>query len=126
MKTFGELTRDEKIALLTAWVDGERIERFSFSNWTRHEGHAWGNSIAYRIAVTPNTINWDHVAPEFVAMATDAGVGTYLYRGVPTFSEDGGAWRLYGSCAADALPFASFRRGTVAPADSLVLRPVKS
>jgi len=124
MKTFGELTRDEKIALFTAWVDDKTIEYHCKTKWLSNDRPAWHEASLYRIAVTPNTINWDHVAPEFVAMATD-WIGTYLYRGVPTFSEGGEAWRLHGSDAADALPFASFRRGTVAPADSLVLRPVK-
>lgn len=33
MKTFSELTRNEKIDLLTAWIDGETLQVFNGSKW---------------------------------------------------------------------------------------------
>ena len=69
---------------------------------------------------TKPSINWDHVAPEYVAMATNGYRKTLLFCGVP--EKVGESWLSeYGSEV--VRPFASFVPGTCDWRDSLVIRP---
>jgi hypothetical protein len=51
MKTFGKMTREEKIALLTAWVDGREIESYSGSSgvWVFSRNPSWYSDCMYRV-----------------------------------------------------------------------------
>ena len=62
-KTFGELTKDEKKALMGAWVDGETIEYFSeaFGEWKETAGPCWVRTAKYRIKPKPPVVK-THVA----------------------------------------------------------------
>lgn len=100
------------IEVMQAYVDGEEIHAEDgyvpnpLWNWVRWD---------YRIAKTPDQINWDHVAPEFVAMERDSDGGTYLYTKNPKISS------FYSRVSANG--FSSYKRGTVDWKDSLVIRP---
>lgn len=113
------------IEVMQAYVDGEKIE----CRWRGDEewvmpydgSPKWiWESTEYRIAKTPDTINWDHVAPEFKYMVRDPDGEVYLYKNVPVLNRD--CWSS--DCiASDAESHASYRKGTVDWKESLVIRP---
>lgn len=112
------------IEVMQAYVDGEEIEciiKDCNDDWTPmpHPAWAWA-SADYRIAKTPDIINWDHVAPEFKYMARDAGGNAYLYNSRPSIG-DYSFWPREGSCSVRSQN--SYRKGTTAWKDSLVIRP---
>jgi hypothetical protein len=125
-KPFGELSRAEKGELLLAHHEGKRVEYFSalFHGWTTvaHVGPAWCDNKRYRIApepLIPDSINWDHVADDVVAMARDGGD---LY--AKFFSEIPSAESWWcGKVRGHTTSHASYKRGTVDWKDSLVIRP---
>ena len=53
MTSFGQLTNDEKKALMCAWVDGKKIEGFLTESWVSVKNPSWGSSIVYRIKPEP-------------------------------------------------------------------------
>lgn len=56
-KTFGELTNDEKKALMGAWVDGETIEVLSCKdNWDYVKNPTWRWDNIYRIKPKPPVV----------------------------------------------------------------------
>lgn len=52
---FGALSREEKLALFTAWIDGAEIEYLSDGKWSSTCGFSpcWSLSLAYRIKPAP-------------------------------------------------------------------------
>src|SRR5690606_16554842 len=61
------------IEVMQAYVDWEVVEYSPNGyDWSELKGPAWTHLWDYRIAKTPDTINWDHVAPEFKYMARDS------------------------------------------------------
>lgn len=117
------------IEVMQAYVDGERVEcRWRVNEkWVPpHDGFPkwrW-ESTEYRIAKIPDTINWDHVAPEFKYMARDRCGHSYIYINKPkaggcSWSE---TWDVSGECLM-AKNFSSYRKGTVDWEKSLVIRP---
>lgn len=105
------------IEVMQAYVDGEEIETcygvVDNPNWE------WDYVDKYRIAKTPDSINWDHVAPEFKYMARDADGKCWLYEKKPAqrkcvWDQDSSMW---------ANGFSSYRKGTRVWKDSLVIRP---
>lgn len=112
------------IEVMQAYVDGEEIEvNRGDGFWLPYSGHFPFNSAHhYRIAKTPDSINWDHVAPEFKYMARDQDGYSYLYNGYP--SPTGGIWCTF-ECLRplSTFAFSSYKRGTVDWKDSLVIRP---
>jgi hypothetical protein len=114
-KPFDKLDRETKIALFAAWVDGAQIE----NNHGAVNYPAWNRGYTYRVATTKPSIDWDHVAPQFKWMATDANGMTWLYEVAPTIWQT--QWQGGASKRPD--PFASFRAGTCDWRDSLVQRP---
>jgi hypothetical protein len=145
-KPFGELSDEEKGELLLEWYSGKRIEylraepdmwkpfNYSFGTWL--SPHA-----IYRIApepLIPDSINWDHVAPEWKYMVRLPNGDAILLRAEPIRDCGGKAvlcgsdawqmareptWDFYGMTSASAHLFASYKRGTVDWKDSLVIRP---
>lgn len=116
-KPFGELDRETKIALFTAWVDGAKIE---------YDGDiiydmGWYENCVYRVAPTKPSIDWSHVAPQFKWMATDADCTTMLYEEKPI--EWKTEWGWTGGDCTNITCLASFRPGTCDWKDSLVQRP---
>lgn len=114
----------EMIAVMQAYVDGKAIEvshgggPFRVFNgdpcWT------W-SSYEYRIATIPDSINWDHVAPEWQWMARDNFDDVWLFMKEPSAC-DSGRWETRGGSVL-CVPFASYARGTVDWRQSLVRRP---
>lgn len=135
-KKFGDLTRDEKLALVTAWVDGEKIEAqepaIARDSWDTIIRPSWYDDVCYRIAPKPvvkPSINWDHVVEECIALAVDAYGEFTFFADIPKKEKDGYAG--YG-CVSSPLMFASFHPGSFMEAcgnkitnwqDSLVFRP---
>lgn len=114
-KPFGELDRETKIALFSAWVDGVQITCNGLV-----DNPSWRQGYTYCVAVTKPSIDWDHVAPQFKWMATEHGGGTWLHENEPECAFNG--WASYGHyLPADF--FASFTPGTCDWRDSLVQRP---
>lgn len=112
----------EMIAVMQAYVDGKPIESSydggSFSPLTEP---VWNWHMSkYRIATIPDSINWDHVSPEWKYMARDLDGSVWFFIVEPEkrqgFWESGGDNDLVKS-------FASYVRGTVDWKDSLVKRP---
>lgn len=105
------------IEVMQAYVDGEKIETcygiVDNPNWE------WDYTDRYRIAKTPDTINWGHVAPEFKYMARDMHGRALLYQNKPRMLET--VWVGHPNTFADY--FSSYRKGTVDWKDSLVIRP---
>jgi len=109
------------IEVMQAYVDGHPVESMTeYSAWQINPNPLWDFSLAnYRIAKTPDTINWDHVAPEFKYMARDEDGTVFLYEVKPERLR--GYWR--NGYKALAISHSSYRRGTCDWKDSLVIRP---
>lgn len=124
MKAFSELSEEEKVALFVAWLRGEVIEyrHPEYGGWSLAVQPAWLSDSSYRVKPTPiipDTINWDHVHPDYKWMARDDNGGVYLYKKPPQYSLVG--W--YGASFVRARGFASYQQGNVEAKDSLVERP---
>lgn len=121
-KPFGQLPIEERVAIFRAHQEGTRIEVYSFPHWFNCIHPTWSLGAIYRIAPEPSSINWDHVAPKWVALAMDDDGEWYLCTEVPYKKErfwdatDGADW------IAPEL-FASFKPGTCDWTESLVLHP---
>lgn len=121
MKTFGELTRDEKIALMTAWVDGESIE-YEDAGWHSIGYPSWTDDCAYRVAKTKPSINWDHVHPDYIAISTDRNMLSFAYKKRPHV--EGSMWSYISETSHSGVcSYASFKPGNCDWKDSLVMRP---
>ena len=125
MKQFGELERQEQIALFEAWLDGKEIEFYSPHVDTWFSGDpSWSKGLSYRIKPTQPSVNWDHVNPEYKYLAMDTCEIGYLYTKRPSLNEVGGYWLANKNdrhLRAETL--ASFDAGTCDWKDSLVKRP---
>lgn len=91
-KTFGEMTRDEQIALFTAWLDDQEIEwlrNVKYDVWIRKRradkstSFVFSNNICYRIVPKQDQIDWSHVAPKYKYMARDECGEAYLFEEKP-------------------------------------------
>ena len=86
---------------------------------------SWSLSGVYRVAPdTKDTINWDHVAAEFICMARDANGSAYAYAAKPKIGcTDAVVWCVGGDDYTGVHVVASYKRGTCDWKDSLVFRP---
>lgn len=115
-------TTREMIEVMEAYERGEKVEMRYESGWDSQPYPVWNWAIYdYRIAATPDTINWDHVAPEYKWMARDKDGRAYLYIEKPT--ADHNNWLSTLCCQASV--FSSYKHGTVSWERSLVERPSK-
>jgi hypothetical protein len=129
-KPFGKLSRAEKGELLLAHHEGKRIEVHEYDYpcsyaWREKLNPLWRDDFIYRIApepLIPDSINWDHVAPEYNYMAREKNGDVYLFRHCPVLRPWGEWFDQYGTLIS-ARNFASYKRGTVDWKDSLVIRP---
>lgn len=118
---FGLLDKETQDAL-RAW--GHGWDAFGGNDWQDVQGFcSFSEWITYRARpapLVPDTICWEHVAPEWKFMARDEDGTVWLCDGIP--SKFGDTW---GGAPNDirAVAFASYKRGTVAWQDSLVERP---
>jgi len=133
MKTFGELSREEQIALFTAWLDGGEIEYTrNNSDWWSASNPIWNAGRAYRVKETLPSINWDHVGKEFNYLAGDQDGNYWLYGCEPYIPPGSVCWStrktedtsaaLWVSNDWGAL-FASFKPGNCDWQDTLIERP---
>ena len=111
------------IEVMQAYVDGEEIECETWPGFYEAVNKPIWNIHNYRIAKTPDTINWDHVAPEFKYMARDEDGRAWLYQNEPILSEEFSQWEDEAVCCSNSAAHSSYRRGTVDWKDSLVIRP---
>lgn len=122
MKQFGELKRQEQLALFEAWLDGKEMEFYNphLNTWFSGDPN-WTKGLIYRIKPTQPSIDWDHVHPDYIAIATDEDGTTMLHGHRP--DKVHGAWVSGTSTSIRA--FASFKEGTCNWQDSLVMRSEK-
>lgn len=112
------------IEVMQAYVDGEEIINEQSQFVDREPIWNWGfYTYTHRRAKIPDTINWDHVAPEFKYMARNYIGNTALFVERPEISfVTDKAWTYRGN-SVPAVGHASYRRGTVDWKESLVIRP---
>lgn len=112
------------IEVMQAYVDGERLEarlKRDPNIWVRAGSPVWNfEDHDYRVAKIPDTINWDHVAPEFKYMARDKSGFGYLHKDKPSIKDI--FWNS-DSRIENTDQFSSYRKGTVDWKESLVIRP---
>src|SRR5690606_17810206 len=97
------------IEVMQAYVDGYAIE--TCYGIVDNPSWEWDSSYKYRIAKTPDTINWDHVAPEFKYMARDENGIPFLYRNRPSI-KDLDQWVDLDDICSNANSHKSYKRGT--------------
>ena len=124
-KKFGEMSREEQVELFCKHLDKKIIQSsYDQTIWSSAACPLWHRSSYYReepAPLTKSSINWSHVHPDIVAMATDDDDETFLYESAPE-------QRDICFCASRgdefrAAMFSSFKPGTFAWEDSLVYRP---
>jgi len=94
-------------------------------SWPTIYNPSWFRTYIYRVAPgTKDTINWDHVADQFICMARDADGLAYAYTSKPKIgcTDVVGCWR-WGGDYAGVHVVASYKPGTCDWKDSLVFRP---
>lgn len=127
LREFGQLSIDERCAMFRAHQEGTRIEIFCVGSgkWMFAPNPSWVSTVTYRIAPEQPSINWDRVAPEYVALATDGNGKPYLYNNKELVA--GKKTEMWGAAVnvdfISASAFASFKPGTCHWTESLVLRP---
>jgi hypothetical protein len=121
---FGLLCEEDQEALRN-WPHG-LLYFDKYGSWLSKYSTHLVLSTTYRgkpAPLVPDSINWDHVAPEYICMARDKDgrallhsvrvkVDECIWRGVECFAY-----------ATDAEAFASYRQGTFPWEQSLVYRP---
>ena len=126
-KPFGELDRETQLALFEAWLDEKIIEtRFTTGEFFCVGHPEWLLDWDYRVRpepLTPDTIDWSHVAPEYRWMARDQSGSAYLYDAEPHLTSKAGVWVNESCDIVRATAFTSYKRGTCDWRDSLVERP---
>lgn len=114
----------EMIKVMQAYVDGEQIlsKTTTGEKWGLCFNPSWDFRFAdYRIATTPDSIDWGHVAPEWKYMARDYYGAVSFYEIHPVLKQYG--WVPNSGKGVRVYGFASYKRGTVDWKDSLVERP---
>lgn len=80
MKRFTELTREEQLEILTAWLDG-KVERYNhyYEKWLPELSEAFFANSRYRIKPTTLNINWSVIDKKWNFAAMDENGEIYLY-----------------------------------------------
>lgn len=123
---FYDLSDAEQGALLLAkhrgltiefWDEvGKWVKADDANKWVKADDAKWHNITAYRIAPTPDTIDWSHLAPEWRFAKRDANQMPFLYTAHPDL------WsKLTGARARVTTP--SFRNKGMPWDQSLIERP---
>lgn len=137
-KKFGDLSREEKLELMVAWIDAVQIQfEYKEANgcvWENTTMPSWDKGTRYRIAPKPivkPSVNWDHVADVFTAMAVDMSGTWFVYERLPFVQERNEYFSCNGAYAR-ANCLSSLNPGTFVPnerctienwQDSIVFRP---
>lgn len=124
------MTRDEArrmAEILQAYADGAEVQQYVKTEklWVDIEDpHFRGPSDRYRIKpAEPDSIDWSHVAPGYNWMARDENGEAFAYSNRPQQAGDAWVEGEGGRYERVDRVLASYHRGTVDWADSLMERP---
>ena len=123
---FVNLSIEDKLKLIEAYVRGRPVEYFCAGGWYP-KGDFWGkldfrSDIPYRIARTKPSVNWDHVHPNYNYIARDESGESYAYGEKPKKTHFG--WRFtLGAGPENTAILASYDPGGCDWKDSLISRP---
>ena len=115
--------------VMLAYADGAEIEELDKflqpKRWTQRSGPGFDwSQFDYRVKQTPDSINWDHIAPGYKWMARGKNGQAFIYGSRPNYSPHGMCVSGFLNAPGDsANVLASYKRGTVDWKDSLVERP---
>lgn len=118
--------------LIEAWANGAIIQyrNHNYESWftvPKGANISWFEDIEYRIKpAEPDSIDWDHVHPDFNYMARDMSGTAVLYTKKPKISKQVPDIWISGSPGSrftDVSVFSSYKQGEVDWKDSLVCRP---
>lgn len=139
-KTFAECSPEERNQIIEAKIEG-RCEHLGYMSGGWRDDPCNGSlhfnalyfDTAYRVPEpTPmsNEINWDHFPSCFKCCATDANGKSYIYSESDRENmryRRGGFWDFIDAPSdleqLEVTDFPGFKRGTVAPEDSLLIKP---
>lgn len=125
MKPFGQLSREEKLELLTAWLDGKQMQVDSGDGRWLNVEPAWGAGSNYRVAPPlpiKATIPWEHIKPEYKWAAMDECGYWYCYKKKPETGIYG--WFCKGlGVGSGSMKAVAFPEGNMPWDQSLVERP---
>lgn len=129
----------EMIEVMEAFEKGEPIECKLFPHVDKDswvlllDEPSWDwSAVDYRVAATPDSIDWSHVSSEYKYMARDKSGDVFLYSKRPELGEF--IWEPHKSIAcclqtdywaddSQVNPFSSYKKGTIRWDESLVERP---
>ena len=79
------MNRHKHYDLIVAWAEGHKIEVYvhAYQEWQPVLLPAWNPDTLYRLAPIKPSIDWDHVNPEYIALAVDDDGQAFLYTEVP-------------------------------------------
>lgn len=139
MKYFTKLTREEKLEMIEAQLDGKTIEFWDGQGWLRTlsgESLIYYSDVRYRVAETKDEFtNWDILPEEYKWIARDKSGIAYAYNNKPIL--ECGLWDCdddkdddedddYYSTMHHVIRVSSltcYKQGTVNWKDSLIKRP---
>lgn len=114
----------EKIEVMQAYADGQRIEFYNgkWQLWLSSEpAWNWGTND-YRIAQIPDTIDWSHFTDDVIAAARDHDGKKFLFTALPSKGASG--WHpAFASSVFKASHLASYITGNTPWTESLLIRP---
>lgn len=112
-----EMNHEDQLAIFEAFKTGD-AEYLTVCGWKKADALRMNNAL--RTKPVPDSIDWDHVSPEYNAMARDEGMSTpYLYKHKPIKTATD--WQAPYNISASS--FASLVVGNVPWDQSLVIRP---
>lgn len=119
MKTFGEMSREEKIVLFTAWLDGGKIMGIEPETGYKYiPVDPWNPEVYYYVEVTPDYIDWSQVQPQYKWMARNKYGSVTLFDEKPYLMYDCWGSTGFGAYVSQS----SYKQGTIDWKDSLVER----
>ena len=88
MKYFEDLSKEERLGLVEAQLDGKTIEFWDGQGWLRTlsgESLFYYSDVRYRVAKTKDEFtNWDVLPPEYKWIARDEDGGAYAFTEEPS------------------------------------------
>ena len=118
---FRDLTDAEAGALLLAQHRGQTIEYFMCGAWRSLNEPGFFGQFAYRIALTPDTVDWSHLDKEWKFITRDADQRKYQFTDEPIARNECWALQPNSLCARVTTP--SFRNNGLPWEQSLIRRP---
>lgn len=123
-KQFGSLSAEEQNELFQYWVHKRTIEFYHPNcGWVGMADPDWFLNRCYRKPIVKPSVDWDHLSPDIVAIATDMCGYSYGYTQKPRL--DATRWNINSGTAMLVDYLASFNKGNCSWEESLILRPEK-